>query len=94
MLALTNGLNWVIPINFDPNAKLIKEFEQLMPDFWRFELELHKIYKPVDIKNHQKKTFDLGYFMERVLASKPDYAIYLGSETTPPCKGKFFFELY
>jgi len=89
-MALTEGLNWVIPIKFDPNARLIHEIEQLMPDFWKFELEhSKKQYKRIDIKTKKPQNFDLNRFFDKVKELKSDYALYLGSETTPPCIGKY-----
>lgn len=67
-----------------------------MPDFWKFELETRKKYVPKDIKTGKRQTFDLGYFFDRFNSKddekkSTDYAIYLGSETTPPCKDFVFY---
>jgi len=60
-----------------------------MPDFWKFELENVKEYKPVDIKSGKPQHFDLMYFFDRIKPLKTDFALYLGSETTPPCIGNY-----
>ncbi len=87
-MAVTEGLHWVIPIKFEPEAKIIPEIEQLMPDFWKFELENKTSYKPIDIKTGKEQYFDLMQFMEKLKPLNTDYAFYLGSESTPPCIGK------
>ena len=59
-----------------------------MPDFWKFELEhSKKIYKPIDIKSRKRQNFDLMAFFDKIKLLNTDYALYLGSETTPPCVG-------
>lgn len=90
-VALLEGLNWVIPIKFDPNAPLIRELEQLNPDFWKFELEHSKEYKPMDLKHGKEQYFDFKELVDKVSELKTDFAIYLGSETTPPCIESVFY---
>jgi hypothetical protein len=96
-MALHNGLNWVIPIRFDPEARIVKELEQLMPDFWKFELETKKKFTPKDVKSGKPQLFDLSDFIDKIdpkknLAMKElNYAMYLGSEDTPPCRDFVFY---
>ncbi len=59
-----------------------------MPDFWKFELENKKEYDPIDMKTGEKQNFDFKGFMKKIEALKTDYALYIGSETEPPCIGK------
>jgi len=64
-----------------------------MPDFWRFELEHQNEYKPIDIKSGKQQHFDLMFFFDKIKALKSDYALYMGSETTPPCIGNNFVKI-
>lgn len=90
-MALTRGLVWSIPIKFDPDARLIHELEQLMPDFWKFELENKDEYNPTDIKTGHPMLFDLMYFFDKLKPLETDYAVYLGSQDTPPCLDNVFY---
>ena len=74
-------------MKFSPDAHIINEIEQFMPDFWKFELENEKEYNPVDIKTGKQQKFDLMSFFDKIKELKTDFALYLGSETTPPCLG-------
>jgi len=56
-----------------------------MPHLWRFELAFKSSFAPKH--KNKPKTFNLSKFFNHVERLKSDYSIYLGSETTPPCRG-------
>lgn len=63
------------------------ELEALSPDFWRFELEAAKQFRPKDYKTGKTLLFDLKDFIKGTSNKDTDFAFYLGSQTTPPCVG-------
>lgn len=89
----THGFRWIVPIVFDKDAPLNPELENLSPDFWRFELEGAEKYKPIDWKKKKRLNFNLRDFSETVQKLMPEYLYYMGSETTPPCRGILLIKL-
>jgi carbonic anhydrase len=91
--SVTNGLQFVIPIQFHPNAPEYKEFIDLNQDMWRHELGgededeegEEKIYRPKDPLTGKFVNFDLNGLMTKVMNLKADFSMYMGTQTTPPC---------
>ncbi len=93
-MRISNGLQWRVPVTYDPNVALSRELETLFPDFWRFEMEGAKSYKPKDYKTGNRMKFDMKDFFNDISKMKSDFAMYLGSETTPPCIGKIICVMF
>ena len=47
------------------------------------------MYIPTDFKSEQQNVFAFSNLMFIAKKDKPNYLFYLGSETVPPCRGKF-----
>ena len=86
-LAITNGLEFVIPIQFNPNSPIYEELDNINPDQWRNETKNSNFYVPKDALTGKPALLDLGSFMTKVMGLKSDFSFYLGSSTTPPCAG-------
>ena len=91
-ISITNGMEFVIPIQFNPKSPEYPEIDKLTPDNWRKEIKgrENKTYRPRDITTGKFETFDLQSFIGKIFALKSDFSLYMGSATTPPCKGKIF----
>jgi len=85
-LAITNGLEFVIPLQFNPNSPVYDEIDVLNPDLWRHEVSQTGTYTPKDALTGRVATMDLGSFITKVMNLKSDFSLYLGSSTTPPCQ--------
>ncbi len=62
-----------------------------MADFWRFELMYRTNYIPTSLKQKKQRVFNLHKFFTHITKMKSDISLYLGSQTTPPCKGEFAY---
>jgi len=88
--AITNGLEFVIPIQFHLKAPEYKELDALNPEIWRRELAKNRSYTPKDSISGKIATFNLHSFMKNIMNLHSDFSMYLGSSTTPPCNGNIF----
>lgn len=88
-VALTNGIEFVIPLQFNTDAPEYSELNNLNPDLWRTEVTATGSYIPKDSLSGKISTFNLQGFFDKVMELKSDFSLYLGSATTPPCQGKY-----
>ena len=62
--------------------------EALNIDNWKFFLKNGKDYVPKDFKSGAQKVFSFSNLLFIVKKAQPNYYLYLGSKTVPPCDGK------
>ena len=91
---ITNGLEFVIPVQFNPSAPEYEELNDLNPDMWRIELSSDNpagatgTYRPKDPLTGKDGKFKLRSFFAKIMALRSDASMYMGTATTPPCLGK------
>jgi len=90
-LSITNGLEFVIPIQFNPSAPEYEELNELNPDMWRIEVTKNGFhgYRPKDPLTSKNAKFKLRSFMHKVMLLRSDSSMYMGTATTPPCAGNY-----
>ena len=82
----------VIPIKYvTPNGPNYEELEDLMFSYWNIKLSRNRTYVPFDEINKKVNNFHLFNFFQHITKLKARFFLYLGSHTTPPCKGKLLF---
>lgn len=82
---VTNGLVLSIPLNPKKDNPNLGFFENLNPDFWRMGIQNDGQYIPKKVMQKQLLKFNLGDLFRASTNQNPDYFVYLGSETVPPC---------
>jgi carbonic anhydrase len=58
---------------------------------WRQEVTDSGSYIPKNAITEKISTFNLDSFIKKVMGLKSDFSLYLGSATTPPCQGTYYF---
>jgi hypothetical protein len=88
---ITNGLEFVIPLQFHPKAPEYPELEDLNPDMWRHEFMSSKkhSFRPRNPLTGKVADFNMNSFMTKIMGLRSDVSMYLGTSTTPPCNGNF-----
>ncbi len=81
-------MEFVIPLQFNPQSPEYLEIEVLNPDMWKDEITENDIYLPKDPLTGNTAYLNLHSFMTKIMELKSDFSFYLGSATTPPCQGK------
>jgi len=85
--ATTNGLVLQIPIEADNSKESVNldNIDQLNMEFWRFEVLKHGTYIPKKFFKKNLLKFSLEEFSNKFMAMNPNFMMYYGSSTTPPC---------
>ena len=78
-----------IPLDNDKSNPNLNTLESLNMDHWRSFLGKSNEYLPKDFKTEQQNVFEFSNIMFIIRKDKPNYYFYLGSNTTPPCKGSY-----
>jgi len=87
--SITNGLEFVIPLQFSPFGPQFDELGDLNPEIWKTEIarSSNRSYKPRDPLTGKDTMFKLHDFFNKIMDLKSDFSMYMGTSTTPPCAG-------
>jgi len=83
--ATTNGLVLTIPIEPAVDALNMDNLDHLNMEFWRYEILKHGTYVPKRFLKKQLLDFSLEEFSNKFMELNPNFYMYYGSSTTPPC---------
>lgn len=83
----SNGLVITIPLDNNSDNSNLDTLESLNIDSWNFSLSQSNFYVPTDFTTQQQNVFSFSNLFYILKKDQPNFILYLGSKTTPPCEG-------
>lgn len=76
-----------LPLSINDDESNNPVIESLNVDFWKFEVKNKGKHEPKEWGTNKNLVFSLRKLFKQANNQKPTFFFYLGSKTTPPCKG-------